>query len=73
MQFGAHQPARSYYVQLDEITPGGKYRAHIDQSGPDIPSVALTHEGLDFLFDYGNDADPEQIYYRCPMQDSGKW
>ena len=38
----------------------------IDQPEPDTIGTALTYaEGLDFLFDYGNDADPEQIYHRC--------
>ena len=31
-------------------------------SGP-----ALTYDrDLEFLFDYGNDKSPEQLYYRCP-------
>jgi len=67
MQYGINKPVRSYYLQPDEITPGGAIVPDVDRPIPNTTSTALTYEkGLDFLFDYGNDADPEQIYYRCP-------
>jgi hypothetical protein len=69
MQFGTHKPVRSYYMRPDDVIRYGGIVPDIDQPGPDTPGMALTYaEGLDFLFDYGNDADPEQLYYRCPVR-----
>jgi len=69
MQFGNHKPVRSYYFP----SSGGVS----DYDGGIVPDVddpslafsgpALTYDrDLGFLFDYGNDKSPEQLYYRCP-------
>lgn len=67
MQFGNHKPVRSYYMRPDDVIRYGGIVPDIDQPGP--AAMALTYaEGLDVLFDYGNDFDPERLYYRCPTR-----
>ena len=69
MQYGTNKPVRSYYLHPNDFIHDGAIVPDIDRPIPNTTSTALTYaEGPDFLFDYGNDADPEQLYYRCPAR-----
>ena len=72
MQFGTKPPVRSYYSAA-----GGGPTDYYGGIVPDAddPSFTVSDKALTydsdqgFLFDYGNDKSPEQLYYRRPTRE----